>query len=307
MEFPSAKVKSVHKQITENKDTMSNQEIKNKIQELSEEERCQLFWKFDETKDLVKDVLLKEFQIWKGIEALFKGDYSNTNVLDGQNELILTFTEVGVYLGSLNLEDFRSIVKFLLTHAIKYDLVVDEINETIIRLLSKITTSNEDIISKLSTLIRYVGLPPAGFDHLLEKLLKNFPGLNVEIEKLKELPIDTCQNYPEYIDEITDKLDYDSSIQVLKQWLDHSTLNNITDKKISQFIENWSPKKDDSNIKFFQNLETERREQKISSIPLAYNTFVKPYSKDIQPETVRPAELPSNIPSELLQNISYHT
>ena len=35
MEFPSAKVKSVHKQITEKKDTMSNQEINNKIQELS--------------------------------------------------------------------------------------------------------------------------------------------------------------------------------------------------------------------------------------------------------------------------------
>ena len=182
MEFPSAKVKSLHKQITEKKDTMSNQEIENKIQELSEEERCQLFWKFYETKDLVKEFLLKEFQIWDGIEALFKGDYSNTDVLDDQNELILAFTEMGVYMGSLNLEDFRSVVRFMLTHAIKYDLIVDKINETIIRLLANITTSNEDIIAKLSSLIRYMGLPPSGFDHLCKNLLVSFPSLISEIE-----------------------------------------------------------------------------------------------------------------------------
>ena len=300
MEFPSAKVKSVHKQITEKKDTMSNQEIENKIQELSEEERCQLFWKFYETKDLVKEFLLKEFQIWDGIEALFKGDYSNTDVLDDQNELILAFTEMGVYMGSLNLEDFRSVVRFMLTHAIKYDLIVDEINETLIRLLANITTSNEDIIAKLSSLIRYMGLPPSGFDHLCKNLLVSFPSLISEIEQLKELPIDTCQHYPEYIAEIAEKLDYDISIPVLKQWLDHSTLNDITAKKISQFIEKRSSQKFDSNIKFFQRLEAERHTQEISSIPLAYNTFVKPYSQEIHPETVRPAELPSNIPSELL-------
>jgi hypothetical protein len=300
MEFPSAKVKSVHKQMTERKDTISYQEIESKIQELSEEERCQLFWKFYETKDLVKDILLREFEIWEGIEALFKGDYSNTDVLDDQNELILTLTEMGVYMGSLDLEDFRSVIRFLLTHAIKYDLIVDEINETVIRLLANITISNEDIIAKLSTLIRYMGLPPSGFDHLCENLLVSFPGLISEIEKLKELPIDTCQHYPEYLDEIVEKLDYDILIPVLKKWLDHSTLNSITDKKISQFIEKWPSQKYDSNIKFFQSLEAERHKRKISSIPLVYNKFVKPYSQDINPETVRPAELPSNIPSELL-------
>jgi len=294
------KVKNVQSILLKKKDTLSNLEVDEKIQELSENERCQLFWLTYQTNESPLEILSKEYNLWNGVRALFNGDYSSTGVLNKQNELILTLTETGVYMGSLTLEDFRSVARFLYTHAINYNMIVDRINGTLVRFLANITTSTDDILKKLVSLIRFIGLPPSGFDHLRTNYLDLFHGSSSEFEELQELPIDTCQHYPEYIKEIAEKLDYDTNIPVLKQWLDHSILNNITNKKISQFVEMWPPQKYDSNEKFFQSLEAERKTQKVTSIPLVYNTFVKPYSKSIRPTPIRTEELPSNIPPEIL-------
>ena len=196
MEYPSAKVKNVFNNLSKKKSTLNSQEVNEEIQELSEDERCQLFWLIYQTNKMPLEILSKEFKLWDGIKALFIGDYSSTGLLNEQNGSILELAEIGVYMGSLTLEDFRSVARFLYTHALNYNLIVDQINEIIVRLLANITTSNEDIIAKLSTLIRYMGLPPSGFDRLCENLLVSFPGLISEIKKLKELPIDTCQHYP---------------------------------------------------------------------------------------------------------------
>ncbi|MHA1443217.1 MAG: MBL fold metallo-hydrolase [Candidatus Hodarchaeales archaeon] len=300
MKYPSVKVKNIHNILSENKDTLSNQEAEEKIQGLSEEERCQLFWLMQQTNNLPLDILSREIKIWNGVKAIFNGDYTSTGVLDKQNDLILTLTETGVYMGSLTLEDFRSVSRFLYTHANNYNLMVDQLNETVLRLLANITTSTDDLLKKLVSLIRFIGLPPSGFEHLKDNFSDIFHSSSSQIERLQELPIDTCQHYPEYIKELTEKLNYDKDIPVLKQWLNHSILNEITNNKTSQFIEMWPLQKYDSNEKFFQSLEAERLSQKITSIPLVYSTFVKPYSQGIHPATIRTSDLPSNIPTEML-------
>ncbi|MHA1207099.1 MAG: hypothetical protein ACTSSO_05985, partial [Candidatus Hodarchaeales archaeon] len=108
MKYPSVKVKNIHNILSENKDALRNQESEEKIQGLSEEERCQLFWLMQQTNNLPLDILSRENKIWNGVKAIFNGDYTSTGVLDKQNDLILTLTETGVYMGSLTLEDFRS-------------------------------------------------------------------------------------------------------------------------------------------------------------------------------------------------------
>ena len=301
MKYPSAKVISLHKFLKENREPFKNQQDNEKIKDLSEQERSQLFWMFHKTHDKKTGSFLEESELWGGVEALFRGDYSNTEILKAKNRPILTLAEMGVHMGALNIDDFRTITRFLYTNSVNTEFAVNEINDSIIRLIANMITFNNTALEKLYSLIRYFGLPPSGFEHLSNKLLEAFPNINDDIKKLKSLPIDTSQRYPEYTDEIAEKLDYDTNIPVLKLWLDHSLLNAITEKKITQFNEKWPSKEHDSNDKLFKDLEKELMSQKISSIPLVYNTFVKPHSKHLIPETVRTNELPSNIPPEMLQ------
>ena len=78
MEYPAAKVKNVHEILSKGKDILSNQEVKEEIHKLTEDERCQLFWLLHQNKNLPLNILSKESELWDGIKALFCGDYSNT-------------------------------------------------------------------------------------------------------------------------------------------------------------------------------------------------------------------------------------
>ena len=67
MEYPSAKVKNISNLLSKKKNTLSDQKVEEKIQALSEDERCQLFWIMQQTNNVDLEIFSKESDLWDGI------------------------------------------------------------------------------------------------------------------------------------------------------------------------------------------------------------------------------------------------
>ena len=270
------------------------------IHNLSVHEKYQLYWLISKTKLVDHELFEVENTLWNSIKGIFNSEYLQTDQLLDQQDHVLTFVETGTFLDYLDFEDFRSVVRFLYTHSLEPEITITKINGKIVNLLAFFASSDENPIEKTNSMIRFIGIPPAGFDELNQKLLATFPKQKKALEAINELQISVCQKYPEYIPEIVEKLEYDSNIPILKQWIDHSALNNITKQKTAQFTNKWNPPDYESNEEFFKNLLVQRKENQIVSIPLSHEAFVKPFIKKLKASTVRTSELPSTVPTELL-------
>ncbi len=300
MKVPESQVNEVYVKLVENGKSTIPEELITRIQSFTNKEKSQLFWLTVDSELKDKEIFTRETRIWQGIKNLFKGNYEETDILIAEQEQTLALFEAGISLKVLDFEDFRSVVRFIYTNTVDPSITIEQINTRLIELLFSLNSPSEDPMIKLLALIRFLGLPPSGFEQLISNYKETFSSFAEKIKIIQQLPIGICQRYPEYISEIAEKLEYDKNIPVMKQWLDHTILNKLTEEKLSQFINSWNPEEFTSNEEFFQQLHGKRFEQNITSIPLNYNTFVKPYSKKIKPQPVRTTELPSTIPPELL-------
>ncbi len=297
---PSTLIKDLSITLNETTEQSIEEEIAKKILILKTKEKSQLFWLISRTNWVKHDLFKVENTLWQRIQCIFKSEYTETEKLLEQQDQVLIFVQIGVFLDFLDIEDFRSVVRFLYTHSLDPKFTLIKINESIVDLISFYVSSKEDPIEKLVQMIRFLGIPPTGFDELIKKFSEAFPKRKKELNTLTELPINSCQNYPEYIPEMVEKLNYDKSVPILKKWVDHTVLNQITKQKLAQFFDKWKISKYDSNESFFSELESQRKKKCIVSIPLSHNAYVKPNIKEISANTVHATKLPSTIPKEIL-------
>ncbi|MHA2094639.1 MAG: MBL fold metallo-hydrolase [Candidatus Hodarchaeales archaeon] len=299
LNLPSPEIKKLSESLIECVDQSIEGKTENAVQNLSTHDKFELYWLISHSKCVKHDLFKKENLLWSSIRSIFNSEYTHTDQLVDQHERVLTFVLVGVFLDYLDLEDFRSVVRFLYTHSLAPETAITEINDKIVDLIS-FFTNDEDPVEKFVSMVRFIGIPPAGFDDAIQKLIAEFPKQKRELEDIKELPINTCQNYPEYIPEMVEKLDYDRTVPVLKQWIDHTALNSITEQIVTQFTDKWIPAKYEQNEDFFKDLIDKRKEKQIVTIPVSHGAFVKPYINKLKASTVHASTLPKTVPAELL-------
>ena len=291
---------NIYKKLTEDGESTISEALKKQIQKLSDKEKSQLFWLVKDLDFINHELFKRELKIWRSLDHLFKANYDKTAILIREQQYTLTLIKAGIIVEVLDFEDFRSIVRYIYTNSTNPDSTIEKIYSELVEFLFLIKSPSEGLIKKCLSLIRFLGLPPAGSDHLIEEINKFFPSSIRKIEYVQQLPVATCQKYPEYVREIAEKLNYDKDIPLMKDWLDHTILNKLTEEKLAQFIKSWDPNGFKANKVFFQQLQEKRVEENITSIPLNYKTFIKPYSKKLTPQTVRTTELPQTILPKLL-------
>jgi Cft2 family RNA processing exonuclease len=300
MKVPESKAYQLYTILNAKEESTLEENVIKEIHMLEPVEKCQLFFLLSESHIRNHEIFTEENKVWEGIRNLFIGNYEETRILLLKPEFSLNLVEEGIKIEVLDFEDFRTVVRYLYTNATNTKKTIDLINKMILNLLLFLNGTLENPIEKFLALVRFLGIPPSGFDQIVKKLNSHFPSHSEEISILQQLPIATCQRYPEYTREIAEKMEYDTNISVMKQWLDHTTLNKLTDEKLKHFFKSWKLQESVTNKDFFKKLNKKRKQTKVTTIPLRYESFVKPYSTKIKPQTVRTTELPSTIPSELL-------
>ncbi|MHA2075558.1 MAG: MBL fold metallo-hydrolase, partial [Candidatus Hodarchaeales archaeon] len=242
-----------------------------------------------------------EIEIWNKIYDVFRSEYSEKSLLIQNYDLTLNLAENALLSDIFDLEDYRAISRFLYTNFNEYELIILRLNQSILRFLYKRGVKS-DVLSKLHSMLHFMGLPLADIDEIKEILNGLFSGAKSEIDAFLELPISTIQKYPEYLTETVEQLNYDENILALKKWVNNDILSTIENIKLNQFIENWIPEGIDTVNDLVVNIELELEKKNLTSIPIVYKSFIKPYCKKLTPQKILPAELSPNIPPELLQS-----
>jgi Cft2 family RNA processing exonuclease len=300
MNTPSPLIKELSISLNECMDLSMEEKTQSTILDLTPQEKYQLFWLISRTNCVNHEFFEDENFLWNSIKSIFNSDYANTDQLLEQQDQVLKFILSGVFLDYLDIEDVRSVIRFLYTHSPEPKLTVTKINEFMVELLGYFASTNVEPIEKFTSTIRFLGIPPLGFDELIQNLISAFPKQKETLKAIEELPVSTCQNYPEYIPEMVEKLDYDLIIPTLKQWIDHSTLNKITEQSLAQLADKWSPPSYESVEDFLKDLLAQRKEKHIASIPLSHGAFIKPFIKKLKASAVHTSDLPTSIPPEIL-------
>ncbi len=301
MDWPDSTVQDLNYQIKNNLTSENRQTIINKIEELSEFKRCQLFCLIKDLDNFPSEAFSLEINIWKKIQNIFKGEYTESSLLSENPEYTLKLAENALIFEIFDLEDYRSIIRFLYTSGEEFNSIIYRINQSILNFLNSKGVKSQ-IVSKFHSMLYFLGIPLANIDEIEESLFKLFPEAKSEIISFLELPISIIQKYPEYLDETVDHINYDESIPILKKWLNNDILSRIEKIKVNQFINKWQPKTIKSVDELVANLKKELSSMNLTSIPLVYNSFIKQYSTFIEPKQILPTDLNENIPSKILQS-----
>ncbi|MHA2176067.1 MAG: MBL fold metallo-hydrolase [Candidatus Hodarchaeales archaeon] len=300
MKFFSHNVMNIYNEILENNLENLTEKVKEKILGLSNLEKAQLFWMIDDLSIHVKNLFPIEIELWESFTRIFRHELSNGNISDEEISQNLLFLESGILTKKLNLEDGRSIVRYLYTHANDPSYAISQINNMIVNITHDFDESTKDPLWIIQELIQYFGIPPENFEELAKSVLISFPRTKGELNELKSTPVVTCQKYPEYILETAENLDFDSIISLIRPWINHSLLNEITKQKMAHFNENIIFKDFSSNDEFISHLINERKKENVSKIPFTFLSSIKPHIQKIKPISVRMEELPSSIPPKIL-------
>jgi Cft2 family RNA processing exonuclease len=301
MDWPDSIVQNLVHQIKNDFAPENQLTIINKIKELSDFKRCQLFCLIKDFDNFPSEAFSLESNIWKNIHNIFKAEYSESSILVQNIEHTLKLAENALIFEIFDLEDYRSIIRFLYSNGEEFNYITYKINQSILNFLNSKGTGSQ-IVSKFHSMLHFLGIPLANIVDIEGSLIKLFPEAESEIMTFLELPISTIQKYPEYLEEAVDQLNYDESVPMLKKWLNNDVLSRIETLKVNQFINKWQPKAIKTTDDLVINLETELLNMNLTSIPLVYNSFIKPYCTLIEPKQILPTELNANIPSEILQS-----
>ena len=301
MDFPDSHVKNIVDRLKEKKNSGEILDLSAEIENLSLNQRLQLFCLVLEYEKLNSELFPLETKIWEAIHALFRNDYSDTSILIENYENTLELAEIGLLSQLFDLEDYRTILRFLYTNIEDYPDSLLQINLKILNYL-RVLEVGGNILPIFSLLLRFLGIPLVATDELKTRLLEYFPKAKSEITAFFELPITTLQRYPEYLDEIAEQLNYDISTPVLKNWLDHETLFKLERVKVQHFIKSWKPEIAETIDELISELKDELAHNNLTSIPLVFNSFIKPFTTTLKPREIKSTDLKPNIPPEIIQN-----
>ncbi|MFX0051383.1 MAG: MBL fold metallo-hydrolase, partial [Candidatus Hermodarchaeota archaeon] len=301
MEFLDSSVQEIFENLKMNLDSSKSVDLKPLIKNFSMSQKFELFCHTKNLGVIYSDIFMRETAMWERFTNLFKNNYSDSIPLLEDPESSVRLAEVALLTGLFDLEDYRTIIRFLYTNLTDFNKIVLKINLSILRYLYKQQVGTQ-ILSELSSMLRYIGIPLAYTSGLKNELLEYFPEAQAQIEAFLELPITTCQKYPDYITEIAEQIDYDKDIPVLKNWLNHETLNKLERSKIDHFIKLYKFEEIKSSSEIAKKLKVELVKKNMSSIPFVFDTFIKPFTAYLQPQNIKAADISPNVPSKILQS-----
>ncbi|MFX0185526.1 MAG: MBL fold metallo-hydrolase [Candidatus Hodarchaeota archaeon] len=301
MEVLDSNIKEIIEELKEALDSGKSVDLNSLIKNISLSQRFEFFCHAQKLGISNAELFPLETAIWERIHDLFRSDYSETSFLIQNFDSSLNIAEIGLLIGLFDLEDFRSIVRYLYANTDDYDETVLKINLSIIRYLYTQEIGSQ-ILSKLSSTLQFLGIPLALAKNLRIHLLKLFPEAKTQIKAFFELPITSCQQYQNYIGEIAEQINYDKDIPVLKNWLNHETLNKLERSKINHFVESFKHEEVKTISKLSQKLKDELTKKNMTSIPLVFNTFIKPFTASLQPQNIKSADISPNVPASILQS-----
>ena len=299
MEFPDSRVQNIVNNLrTEQHSDQSNDSAR-EIESLSQIQRFQLFCLIQNEEFFDSDQFSFEIELWKRFLELFRSDYTETSFLIQNFDSALGLAETALLSGVLDIEDYRSVIRYLYTNTEDYGTAILKINTSLLRFLY-LKNASSLVPNILSLFLRFLGVPLAKIEELKADLYELFPEAESKIDSFFELPISTIQKYPQYLDELAEQLNYDRDIPTLKHWLDHETLFKLETEKIDRFTKLWKPQSVDSVDELIIALENELQEHNLSTIPLVFDSFIKAYSNLLKPQNISSKDLHSNIPQRML-------
>ncbi len=300
MDFPDPRVREIVDGLKKDLNSGKSIDLATEIKFLSLSQRFQIFCLVKDWGIPDSELFSLEKKIWEKFHELFRSDYTETSYLIENFDYALGLAETALLSGLYDLEDYRTIIRYLYTNGEDNKNIVLKLNKHLLHYLH-LRGVDSQILDIFSLFLRFLGVPLATAEELKVDLLEFFPEAKSEINAFFELPISTIQRYPEYIDEIAEQLNYDRDVPILKKWLDHETLTKLKEAKINKFTRTWKPKTKMNVDEFVNSLEANLSKLNISSLPLVFNSFVKPYCDFLKPKQINPTELSSNIPSEILE------
>ena len=299
MDFPDSNVQEIVDRMKKDPNSGEIIGLTTEIGNLSLFQRFQIFCLVKDLESINPELFSLEIKIWEKFHELFRSDYSETSFLIENFDTTIKFAVTALLVGLFDLEDYKTIIRFLYTNVEDYPNEVIKLNKNLLYYL-RIRGVGSRVLSFFNLFLRYLGVPLIPTEELKIDLLKFFPEAKSEINAFFNLPITTIQRYPEYLDELAEQLNYDRDIPILKDWLDHETLFKLERAKVNHFIKSWEP----GAIKTVDELITDLRgviaNNNLVSIPLVFDSFIKPFSDSLKPREVKSADLSAKIPPEIL-------
>jgi len=300
MDFPDPRVQKIIEYLKKDLNSEEFNDLTIEIEGLSLSQRFQIFCLIKDRKIFPPELFPLENKIWEKFHELFRNDYTETSFLTKNYDNSLELAGIALLTGLLDLEDYRTIIRFLYTNVEDYANLMFKLNENLLHYL-RVRSVGSQVLSVFNLLLEFLGIPLVVTDKLKNDLLEFFPELKSEINDFFEQPIATMQRYPEYLDEMAEQLNYDRNLPILKDWLDHETLFKLERIKVNHFIKSWKPRVSSTVNELVADLKGALNSNNLSSIPLVFNSFIKPFSAFLKPHEVKSNDLSSKIPPEMLQ------
>lgn len=300
MDFPDSHVQEIVERLKKDLNSGKTIDLKLEIENLSLSQRFQIFCLIMELEIIDPGVFPLEIKIWEKFQEVFRNDHSETIFLVENYDNAIELAGIALLTGLFDLEDYRAIIRFLYMNIEDYTNSALKLNLNLLLYL-RVRSVGSQVLSVFNLLLRFLGIPLIATEELKNDLLKFFPEATSEIIAFFELPLTTLQRYPEYLDEIAGHLNYDKSIPILKDWLDHETLFKLEQAKISHFTKSWKPSHVNTKEEFVTILKDSLAKNNLTTVPIVFDSFIKPFSASLTPCEVKVADLSSEIPPEILQ------
>ncbi len=300
MDFPDPRVQKIIEYLKKDLNSEEFNDLTIEIEGLSLTQRFQIFCLIKDRKIFPPELFPLENKIWEKFHELFRNDYTETSFLTKDYDNSLELAGIALLTGLFDLEDYRTIIRFLYTNVEDYTNLIFKINENLLHYL-RVRSVGSQVLSVFNLLLEFIGIPLVVTDKLKNDLLEFFPESKSEINDFFEQPIATMQRYPEYLDEMAEQLNYDRNLPILKDWLDHETLFKLERVKVNHFIKSWKPRVSSTVNELVADLRGALNNNNLNSIPLVFNSFIKPFSAFLKPREVKSNDLSSKIPPEMLQ------
>ncbi|MHA2226389.1 MAG: MBL fold metallo-hydrolase, partial [Candidatus Hodarchaeales archaeon] len=299
MIFPDPYILNIVESLKKDTSLEQSDIVTEQIDKLSLIQKIQFYCLAKDLTITSKDLFSLERTIWENFHDLFRNDYSRSPFLLQNVNASLTLAETALFTDQFDLEDYRTITRYLYTNTSDYYSTILKINRGLLHFLH-LQGVGSQVLPKFSSFLRYLGVPLARIGELKPVFYKLFPDAKNQLDTFYELPIDSCQLHSEYVSELAEHLIYDQEFSILKSWLDHETLSKLESESLAQFVRSWKPETIKSVEDLISALKVELSKKNLSTIPIVFDSLIKPFSKHLEPRKVKTTDIYSNIPKEII-------
>lgn len=270
---------------------------KSEFDVLSEEARIFTFLLSKQKKIEYTSNIFKEYNAyWEDFQNIFRGEYEKIESLQNNYRLGFLILKLGIILGTLELEDLKSIFHTLYPRYISDEAIISEANIIVVQIIKNIFPKTKQIVKLFKHTLRFLGIPILLIDEsegkLDKKLLKYFNSIQLV----------SIQNHPDFLSEIIKSLNYDETIDELSYWLKNHQLNELQQEILANIYSDQKIKEKININDFHSKMKTILLDKQMSKIPINFSSFYKQYSKNLNLQQVRPGDMKENIPEKILKN-----